>query len=502
MVFKHNVKLLLTMLLLLFPLALMAQDDGERTPQPTPEATAAAEATAESTPAVDDSCPAIVERAIQLTQTGCEGVGNNDVCYGHLLLDAVLRGSSEEARFEDPGDVIDVAEVENLSLSALDTVRGIWGVVLLQIDATFEQVANNDEITYVVFGDAELQSANQLILVNTTIASNIRAEPATDAGVVRSVEADTVIVASGITEDGEWLRIRLQAEDEETEEEETITGWLAVDLIDVVDETLSLTDLPVVNPDEAVEDTVAFGPMQAFYFESGRDDSPCEAAPESGVLIQTPEGQAKVSVWIDEVVVELSATAFVQANAGGDITINVLDGAATVTANGETRTATEGTAISVPLDDELGAAGVPSDPQPIDPDDLNALPTTLLPEEIELPEPIAAGSPAAGNWLWAWGVESLTCDDPENTVISFESSGVPNTLTITPDGSTFTFGGATYTRSEPSVYTNTYIDGNGNLHQDTLTVQSLDRINGLKIVDYATVVCSLEVPFSLTLTGP
>ena len=497
MTLKRLMQFMALCIVLTLPLMIYAQD-ADPTPAPdaeaTAEATAMPEITMEATVDEQNSCPEIVERAIQLTQTGCEGVGNNDVCYGNLLLDAVLRGSSAQDRFDEPGDVIDVIEVENLSLSALDIASGIWGVVLLQIDAAFEQV-NDDQVTYVVFGDAELQSANQLVLVTTTEDSAIRQSPAADADTLTDVSAETRIVTSGITEDGAWLRIRLPGE---AEDDEPITGWLDATLVEILETNereFTFADLPVVT--EADEsDTVEFGPMQAFYFESGRNDAPCEEAPESGVLIQTPEGQASVSVWIDEVVVELSATAFVQANAGGDITINVLDGAARVTANGETRDVTEGNAVSVPLDENLGADGVPSEPVPIDPADLNGLPVVLLPEQVDLP-----GTPTIGDWTWTWGADTLICNDPDSTPITFQSTGTPGELTIAADGSSLTYGGAQYARADTGVYTNAYIDGNGNLHQDTLTVVADDLITGLKIVDYAAITCTLEVPFTISLAG-
>jgi hypothetical protein len=109
-----------------------------------------------------------------------------------------------------------------------------------------------------------------------------------------------------------------------------------------------------------------FGPMQAFYFRSGVDDAPCAEAPNSGMLIQTPEGVASVSIWMDEVVIQMDATAFVQAQPDGTLTINVLEGSATVQAQGETRTVVAGMQVSVPLDEDLGAVGVPGDPQPYD----------------------------------------------------------------------------------------------------------------------------------------
>jgi len=208
-----------------------------------------------------------------------------------------------------------------------------------------------------------------------------------------------------------------------------------------------------------------------------------------------------VSLWIDEVVVELTDTAFLQAQADGSITVNVLDGAASVTANGQTRTAVRGTSVSVPLDASLGAAGEPGAPQPIDPDDLQSLPTTLLNTNVTIPEPMGTvlGAPASGSWLFTWGVNSLTC--PDGSEVTFASGGTPGRISVADNGSSIAWSDVTYTQVSTGIYSASFVDANGNLHQDTLTVQSLDRINGQKVVDYATTVCTLEVPFSLQLVG-
>ena len=486
--------LILLVMLVLSSSLLRAQEDDATA---EPEATQTAEATAESTAEADeDSCPALVQQALELTRQGCDTTDTNEVCYGHLLLESVLRGGVDPEAFDTPGDVVDVVEVQNLSLSALDVVAGIWGVVLMQIEAELELEDDQSDLTYIVFGDATLESASQLVSITTLETSNLRSAPSATAAIVASVPEGTSLIASGRTEDNEWLRIRLRDEDGDI-----TLGWIFAELVET---ELDVEDLPVVSVDDTddLESQVAhFGPMQAFYFRSGIDDAPCAAAPNSGMLIQTPEGQASVSLWIDEVVVELTDTAFVQAQADGSITVNVLDGAASVTANGQTRTAVRGTSVSVPLDASLSAAGEPDAPKPIDPDDLQSLPTTLLENSVTIPEPVGTipGAPIPGSWLFTWGVNSLTC--PDGSEVTFASGGTPGRISVANDGSSITWSDVTYTRAGTGAYSASFVDANGNLHQDTLTVQSLDRISGQKVVDYATTVCTLEVPFSLRLVG-
>jgi hypothetical protein len=129
--------------------------------------------------------------------------------------------------------------------------------------------------------------------------------------------------------------------------------------------------------------------MQAFYMESAANDAACPEAPNSGLMIQTPEGVAKVTLLINEVSVQLGSTVFFQANAGQDLTVSVVEGSAAVTANGLTRRATAGAQIAVPLSDDGVANGTPSLPRPYDWGSVMALPSSYLDEPVEVAEPIS-----------------------------------------------------------------------------------------------------------------
>ena len=100
--------------------------------------------------------------------------------------------------------------------------------------------------------------------------------------------------------------------------------------------------------------------MQAFYFKTGLDDAPCSAAPDSGILIQTPKGAGTISLTADDIQITLGSTAYIQAQVGGEFTISVIEGQGTVTAAGVTVTVPGGTHVRVPLDNTLTAAGAPT----------------------------------------------------------------------------------------------------------------------------------------------
>lgn len=438
--------------------------------------------------AQEEECPALVREALNITRTGCEGTKRNEICYGHLVLQAKPQPGFDDFAFENPGDIVDVSQIESLSLSALDTLTGVWGIVLMQLQANLPQTALED-VTFLLFGDVALDSAIEFAPIKAKEDLNIRSAPTTNSAVVGTLKSGEMLVANARLADSSWLRVRVPAGG---------NGWVSAPLVTVEGD---IADLNPVSPeaDDIVEGLV-FGPMQAFYFRSGKNDSPCAAAPESGMLIQTPEGVASVTLYIDEVVIQMNATAFVQAEPSGELTVSVLDGAAVVEAEGESHTAIAGTSVSVPLDEDLAASAPPDPPEPLDTSAMQALPIELLSRPVDIPEPVTlrAGEPIAGNWLFSWGVESLTC--PDGTEVPFATFDTPNTIRI--EGGALLWNADAYNRTGDGVYSRSYADANGNLHQNILTVVAPDQIQGQAIIDFSMMVCTLTVPFQLQLVGP
>jgi hypothetical protein len=106
-----------------------------------------------------------------------------------------------------------------------------------------------------------------------------------------------------------------------------------------------------------------YAPMQAFYFRSGVGDSACSEAPESGILIQTPERLGQIALRINNVDIVLGSTVFLQAVAGDALYVHVLEGQALVTAFDTTQMVSVGMMVAVPIDEHLVASGTPSSPR-------------------------------------------------------------------------------------------------------------------------------------------
>lgn len=143
---------------------------------------------------------------------------------------------------------------------------------------------------------------------------------------------------------------------------------------------------------ELMQDPNAEGlqPMQAFYFRAGVGDAPCAEAPDSGILIQTPQGAGLIDLRVNEVSIRLGSTAYLQA--GESLTISVIEGAAQVTVGDTLQIVPAGGKVSVPLDENLAASGPPTDPEPYSMNEVRNVPAQALERPVEIAVPPAVGA--------------------------------------------------------------------------------------------------------------
>lgn len=330
------------------------------------------------TPAVALSCPALVENVINLLDSFCQDTARNQACLGHIQVDLALNPAAEPVRFEQQGDIVDLRAVDSLMVSPMDVIRGVWGVVLLRLQANLPDTLPGQNVTMLVFGDVVLENAGgesasasyQATAIGTV---NVRSGPGVGYSVLDVLTVGQTVLASGRTAQGDWLRI--QHGDQ--------TGWVTAAFV-VVSSGRDL--LPVVDVSDTAE--AAYGPMQAFYFNSGISAAACAEAPDNGILIQTPEGVGMVELLVNEVRISLGSTAYLTASPSQTLTVRTLEGMAVVEALGVTRTAVEGTQVSVPLNEELRPAAPPETPEPLDLEAVRTLPVRTLPRPIILPQPV------------------------------------------------------------------------------------------------------------------
>ncbi|MCC7206940.1 MAG: hypothetical protein IT323_06515 [Anaerolineae bacterium] len=108
------------------------------------------------------ACPDMVKQALLNTGQNCAQMGRDQLCYGYDRIDIALRPdvAPGSVAFQSPGDVIDMAVVDTIRPAALDSATGEWGVAFLRTRANLADVAAGQFVTFMLFGDVELQQAS------------------------------------------------------------------------------------------------------------------------------------------------------------------------------------------------------------------------------------------------------------------------------------------------------------------------------------------------------
>lgn len=344
------------------------------------------------TDAQEVDCPVLVQQAYQATQDACDGIGRDEACYGNVRVTATAHLDAEAFFFESSGDRVRLADLQTLQLSSMNQENEEWGISLLRLRATLPEDNASQNVEVLLFGNVEIENP-QVSGTSTPAAApatveitpaqsnniNVRSEPSTSAAILGTLAPNQTAVADGRNAVGDWLRITLP--------DGTGTGWVFASLVTVQGDVtaLAVVDAAVVPevPTEEPAPTSLYGPMQAFYFRSGVADRPCSEAPDSGILIQTPEGAGEITLLVNEVTIDLGSTAYLQGQPGDDMIVSVIEGQGSVTALNQTVSIPAGTRARIPLDANTGlAAGAPIGPEPYDDVALQVLPTLLLSNQV------------------------------------------------------------------------------------------------------------------------
>jgi uncharacterized protein YgiM (DUF1202 family) len=449
--------------------------------------------------AQEPTCPEIVQAALDATDEQCSSTGRNQACYGNVNLEATPQPNVADFNFSTPGDIVAVSAVESLSLSSRVEDVGEWGVALMQLQANIPDTTPGQNVTFLLFGDVEIENRVETnvepITFEVTAQGNInvRSGPSTDDAPVTGLSGGDTVTAVSRNAESTWLQVSLSG---------GITGWVAADVVTAED------DISLLN----VISIPALTPMQAFFFKSGIGDAPCAEAPDSGILVQTPEGVTQVEFTVNDVNIVLGSTAYLQAQPGSDMTTSVVEGEATVTSGGATIVVSEGSQVRVPLDANGQAAGAPSQPEPYDGAKMALLPIRILPRTITIAAPIEITGgiiPTAGEWQWATGEPSeegcpggladlaaigFTTETPFQ--LSGDEFGV-EMLFVAAFGQVY-LPNAVFTKPDPNTYVAEFTDGAA-IVRYTVRVVDADHIEAE--LGYSVEECAYAIPFEVTRIG-
>ncbi|NJO83778.1 MAG: SH3 domain-containing protein [Blastochloris sp.] len=323
-------------------------------------------------------CPALVESALRASETNCSVLGRNQVCYGHIQIDASPAADVPDFQFSSIGDVASLDAVQSMRLAAFNPVAGTWGIAFMRLQADLPTALPGQGVLMMAFGDTEVASATDQTAglpatPNNLQGVNIRVAPSMNSPVLSIAAPGQRLRALGRSEDNNWLYMQLR---------NGTAGWAGASLFSFEGDMNAL---------ETIESTrrPLYGPMQAFYFNTTPGYVACNQMPASGLLIQTAAGTGSITVTANGVDVRLGSTLFFQAEPGREMSIAVLEGAARVEVGGELRLLAEGAVVRVPLNDHLLPAGSPSAVEPYEMSWLGQLPLNTLERDVMPAPPIS-----------------------------------------------------------------------------------------------------------------
>jgi hypothetical protein len=368
------------------------------------------------------SCPDVVRAALETTKQSCEPTGRNQACYGNSNLQAEPQANIPNFNFSKPGDLVNVESVKTLRLSPFDQQTHTWGVAIMKVQANVPDTLPGQNVTFVLFGDVEIQNASQSELQLTTVevtaiqAVVVYQQPSEQSSILAGIVANRKVIVDGQSVDRLWLRIQLP-------NDPTNHGWIGIKTVTMDD----FNALNVIDPDypERLNGTQSFKPMQAFYFKTGFRDRPCAVAPDSGILIQTPENVGPIELRVNDVNVTLGSSVYLQAQPSREMVISVLEGAALLEVDGKSSSVPAGTQVRVPMNANLGVAGQASLTEPYDEPAMRVLPVQNLAEMIQVSSSLTIeqisqlGVPSAGEWTQISNVTRF-CYDGFFTVVTQE----------------------------------------------------------------------------------
>jgi hypothetical protein len=108
--------------------------------------------------AQQDTCPTIVQAALDATAEQCSVTGRNQACYGNVNLNATPKTGINDFTFSAPGDIVAVNSIDTLSLSSKVDTQGEWGVALMKLQANLPDTLPGQNVTFLLFGDVQLQN--------------------------------------------------------------------------------------------------------------------------------------------------------------------------------------------------------------------------------------------------------------------------------------------------------------------------------------------------------
>lgn len=391
-----------------------------------------------------DECQALVDAVYAALISECTALERNEACVAAEPI--TITGNAGETEVQlTTGDTFDLTPLHTLSAGPLDVEDGTWGALTIAQGAGLP--SNTPAlVTMWLLGGVELVDARTTLQRESPPAAtcyasviteelNLRNYPGSSGVVLDVLEEGDEIIITGKLADTSWWRVDYPDPDQ--------AAWV---FSGYARTTCPLVEIPTVlrNASALSADDWYRDPFQIAMLRPTEAGSPCPGAPPPGLLMQPPSsGQSRFS--LNGVIFDLDATLFVQATQTDELLFQVIEDTLVFTVpngtpQGAVITAPPGSQLRVPLQADGTAAG-PSYMEPLNVDELAALPLDRLPDPLDgLPRPVIPMPEHTDNLI----SDRLTPDAPVTLYldhkagvvyeINFVSDAFPILSILSPDG--------------------------------------------------------------------
>lgn len=226
------------------------------------------------------SCPELVQSALSAFDQNCSSAARNQLCYGYEETEASFLSSVDDEFFSETASLVPTSDLESFSTSPLNSSAEQWGLAVMKLQANLPNALPDQNLVFVSMGDIELENGVQPeaafvpddgieVTIIEPAGANVRSGPGTDFNVIGGLGKDETVIADGISEDAQWLRVVYG---------QTV-GWVNISLID--NSVPNLGELPTLTDDLRM-------PMQSFYMRGGINEAECNETPDDILLVQGP----------------------------------------------------------------------------------------------------------------------------------------------------------------------------------------------------------------------
>ncbi|HML21592.1 MAG TPA: SH3 domain-containing protein [Aggregatilinea sp.] len=266
-----------------------------------------------------NTCTQMVQQVLTDLGTNCADIGPNSACYANKQVSRMFMDETiEDDIFTEPGDQIDLTSLATISTSPFNLEEKEWGLTVVSTRANIHN-ALDDEVTYILFGDVEVESRVQPedalqpvepITATTITNVDVYREPDATSELLGTVLEGAEVQVDAVSPDGDWGRILYN------DEVLNYAAWIQNVALDA---SVDLDGLPVIDEDN-------FAPMQDILLRNGYDAPECSEAIAPMMLIQAPEN-TQVDLRINGIDMRLESSVLLRILTPGDrIEAITLDG--------------------------------------------------------------------------------------------------------------------------------------------------------------------------------